>query len=114
MHVFYERYLSLCAKNKLSPSAAATKAGFTKGIVSRWKKKYDNGEDVRPERDVLDKICKFFNCSEAWLLGLENDKKPADQEASGLQKLGYDNLSPENKAVVDGLIASLLRSQSGV
>ena len=55
--MFYERYLSLCEKLSLSPSAAATKAGFNRGTVSVWKKKDEAGSDVRPEKEVIEKIC---------------------------------------------------------
>ena len=73
--MFYERFLSLCEKNRITPSAAATRAGFNRGTVSVWKKKYVAGLDVRPEKDVLEKICAFFNCSETWLLGIEEHEK---------------------------------------
>lgn len=75
--MFYERFLALCEQKGISPSAAATQAGFNRGTVSVWKKKYTAGVDVRPDKDVLDKICKFFNCTETWLLGIdEQEKKP--------------------------------------
>ena len=73
--MFYERYLTLCQNKRLSPSAAATQAGFNRGTVSVWKKKYEGGHDVRPEKDVIEKICAFFGCSEMWLLGIEENKK---------------------------------------
>ena len=81
--MFYERFLALCEKKRISPSAAAVQAGFNKGTVSVWKKRYTEGFDVRPEKDVLEKICKFFNCSETWLLGIEEDeKKPTPANGS--------------------------------
>lgn len=78
--MFYERYLSLCEKSRLSPSAAATNAGFNRGTVSVWKKKYEAGQDVRPERDVIEKICSFFGCSETWLLGIDEQKETPTPE----------------------------------
>ena len=87
--MFYERFLTLCGKNKIAPSTAATKAGFNKGTVSVWKKKYEAGLDVRPERDVIEKICAYFNCTESWLLGIEEqEKKPTP---SGSER-DYSNL----------------------
>lgn len=73
--MFYERYLILCRNSRISPSGAATQAGFNRGTVSVWKKKYERGIDVRPEPDVIDKICRFFNCSETWLLGIDAEEK---------------------------------------
>lgn len=74
--MFYERYVLLCTKEKLSPSAAAVKAGFNKGTVSVWKKKYEVGQDVVPEQEIIDKICAFFGCSESWLRGIEKAPTP--------------------------------------
>ena len=78
--MFYERYLALCQNKRLSPSAAATQAGFNRGTVSVWKKKYEGGHDVRPEKDVIEKICSFFGCSEMWLLGIEAKKETPTPE----------------------------------
>jgi transcriptional regulator with XRE-family HTH domain len=81
--MFYERFLTLCERKRISPSAAATQAGFNKGTVSVWKKKHAEGVDVRPEKDIAEKICSFFNCSETWLLGIdEQEKKPTSEIGS--------------------------------
>ena len=68
--LFYERYIKLCQDANIAPSAAATQAGFNRGTVSIWKKKYESGQDVVPDQDVIDKICVFFGCSEQWLRGI--------------------------------------------
>lgn len=78
--MFYERYLQLCEKNRLAPSTAATRAGFNRGTVSVWKKKFEKGQDVRPEPDVIAKICAYFKCSESWLLGIEGQEKTPTPE----------------------------------
>ena len=81
--MFYERFLTLCEGKKIAPSAAATQAGFNKGTVSVWKKKYTAGVDVRPEKDVVEKICNFFGCNETWLLGIDgHEKKPTLENES--------------------------------
>lgn len=59
--MFYERYILLCNRKDLSPSAAATKAGFNRGTVSVWKKKYEIGQDVVPEQNIIDRICAFLD-----------------------------------------------------
>ncbi len=78
--MFYERYISLCAARKIAPSAAATKAGFNRGTVSVWKKKYEAGLDVSPEQDIINKICAYFGCTEQWLRGIAETKKAPTQE----------------------------------
>lgn len=70
--MFYPKYTSLCKEKGLTPSGGAVAAGFSKGTVSTWKKKFDEGIDVRPEKDVLEKICTFFECTESWLLDIES------------------------------------------
>lgn len=85
--MFYERYVSLCTREKISPSTAAVKAGFNKGTVSVWKKKYEAGQDVVPEQEIIDKICAFFGCSESWLRGIE---KAPPQE--GERKVSDDDI----------------------
>lgn len=88
--MFYERYITLCQNKRLSPSAAATQAGFNRGTVSVWKKKFENGQDVRPEPDVINKICDFFGCSEMWLLGIE-DKKETPTPDNGSER-SYEDI----------------------
>jgi transcriptional regulator with XRE-family HTH domain len=106
--MFYERFLILCERRNISPSAAATQAGFNKGTVSVWKKKYTAGSDVRPERDVMEKICAFFGCSEAWLLGLEEDeKKPAPN--GGSERNDIDDLIERIKRADDQTIELIRR-----
>ena len=81
--MFYERYMELCKKSKLSPSVVASQAGFHKATVSIWKKKYEAGIDVRPGKDIVEKICAFFDCSESWLLGFEVNKKMPTSDDGG-------------------------------
>ena len=90
--MFYERYISLCEEKRVSPSAAATQAGFNKGTVSSWKKKHAEGVDVRPERDVIEKICNFFGCSESWLLGIEEQEKMPTLISEGEQDYSDSDL----------------------
>lgn len=79
--MFYERYVLLCHQKKLSPSTAAVRAGFNKGTVSVWKKKCEAGQDVVPAQDVIDKICDFFGCSEAWIRGIEKAPTPEGERS---------------------------------
>ncbi|MEA4955742.1 MAG: helix-turn-helix transcriptional regulator [Pseudoflavonifractor sp.] len=81
--MFYERYLKLCAEKGISPSSAAINAGFNKGTVSVWKKKYESGTDVVPEQDVINKICAYFKCSEQWVRGIRQKETPTPVSESG-------------------------------
>ena len=83
--MFYERYVFLCEGRGLTPSAGATKAGFNRGTVSVWKKKYEAKQDVVPEQNIIDKICAFFGCSESWLRGIEKDVYKRQDEILNFQ-----------------------------
>lgn len=74
--MFYERYLGLCKKKNVSPSKAAVECRFNKGSVSVWKKKYENGEDVKPTLEILMKISNYFDVSVDYLLGKEPTARP--------------------------------------
>ena len=51
---------------------------------------------------------------EVWsaLTGDGEEEKPHDQKAEGLRDAGYYELNPANRAMIDSLIDSLLKSQS--
>lgn len=97
--MFYTKYIELCRKFHMTPSYAATKAGFSKGTVSVWRKKYDSGIDVRPEKDVLEKICAFFGCSESWLLDIE--EAPSGEGCSPAMQRIMDSLAGMSEEQLD-------------
>lgn len=116
--MFYERYLQLCREANIAPSAAATKAGFNRGTVSVWKKKYEVGQDVSPDREIINKICAFFGCAESWIRGISEPKeKAADPKAGGDDESmediipGYDSLTKANKDRLRDYAALLLAAQ---
>ena len=110
--MFYERYVSLCTREQLSPSAAAGKAGFNKGTVSVWKKKYEAGQDVVPEQEVIDKICAFFGCSESWLRGIEKAPTPEGERPKSklrsIARLEDSQITPEQDEQIADYIDFLL------
>lgn len=67
--MFYNRFVELCQKNRLSPSQAATLMGFSRSSVSMWKR---NG--YTPRYEILLKIANFFNVSVDYLLGDEDSE----------------------------------------
>ena len=121
---FYESYISLCNHAGKSPSAVALEIGLTKPTITRWK----NGST--PTDATMRRVADYFGVPvESIKYGLsvqelaviksledgafEENKKPADQKADGLRGAGYYDLTPENRAMIDALIDSLLKSQSG-
>lgn len=100
--MFYERFLHLCEDKKIAPSAAATQAGFNRGTVSVWKKKYEAGQDVNPDQEIIDKICAFFGCSEQWLRGI-SDREEKSPSKSGEGDHAIDYVDDELKEYLDEL-----------
>ena len=113
--MFFERYKKLCEANNLSLSAGAAKAGFNKGTVSVWKKKYENNIDVRPEPDVIQKITSYFRCDESWLLGIEKKEKPTPISESELDNELIKmlvQLTPDEAEKVAAFAAGLIAART--
>lgn len=72
--VFYDRYVILCKKKGVAPSAAAVDAGISKSLVTKWK---TNNIDV-PSADVLKKLSAYFNVPVSELLE-ETEKAPTEK-----------------------------------
>ena len=109
MSELYKRIESLCKERGSNVTEMCRQSGAPRGSLSDLKA----GKTNRLNTTTLTKIAAHFDVTVDFLLGNEETKKPADQMASGLRGLGYDELTPENKAVIDALIDTLLKSQSG-
>ena len=99
--MFYDRYVGLCDKKNVSPSKAAIDCGFNKGSVSVWKKKFENGEDVKPTPDILMKIANYFDVSIDYLLGNEEKELPPDDSDEILMFALYGG---DNKDITPGML----------
>lgn len=121
---FYDSFLRLCNSIGKSPSGVALEIGISKPTVNRWK----NGST--PTDATAQKVADYFGVSVEEMKGssptqqatmaaifatasTETQKKPADPKVDRLSKAGYEELTPENKAVIDSLIEKLLKSQAG-
>jgi len=114
LDIMLERILSLIPKKPNGDfvhgekKKFAVSIGFKSGeIVSDWIAGRSDSY-----KNYLYEISQKHNVTVDWLRGYEETKKPADQKADGLRGLGYYDLTPENRAMIDSLIDSLLRSQS--
>lgn len=108
MNDMYKRIETLCASRGINITQMCKEAGVARAPLTELKM----GRTAILSAKNADKIANFFDVSVSYLLGGEN-KKPADQKADGLRGVGYELLTPENKAVIDALIDTLLKSQSG-
>lgn len=115
MDVMLERVLSLIPKKPTGEFKHGEKKKFAVGIG------FKSGEIVSDwiagrsdsYKNYLYEISQKHDVSVDWLRGETDIKKPADQKADGLRGLGYDDLTPENQAMIASMIDALLKSQSG-
>lgn len=68
--MFWDKYVSLCVKQGLSPNAVAKELGITSGSVTSWKK------GAAPRASTLKKIADYFGVSVSYLLGVVDDPDP--------------------------------------
>lgn len=115
MDIMLERILSLIPKKPTGGFLHGEKKKFAVGIG------FKSGEIVSDwiagrsdsYKNYLYEISQKHDVSVEWLRGETDTKKPADQKADGLRGLGYDELTPENQAMIAAMIDALLKSQSG-
>lgn len=84
----------------VSPTNAASMSGINKSNVTLWKRKFEAGEDVRPGRDIVRKICAALSCEESWILEIDGEENQQDNSISmtpAKQKLldSVDGMSDE-------------------
>jgi repressor LexA len=53
--MFWEKFLDLCSKNKVSPNQVAQKIGIASGTITKWK------QGSKPRDLQLKKIANYFN-----------------------------------------------------
>ena len=105
----YERIESLCKARGVNITQMCRESGVPRGNLTELKM----GRTIALSTKTLKKISEYFETSIEALLGEEETKKPTDQKADGLRGTGYYDLTPDNQKMIDSLIESLLKSQSG-
>lgn len=78
--VFYDKYATLCKRRGISMSAAATEAGLSKSLVTKWKV---NKVEV-PSPDVLKKLSAYFGIPVSELIGEDEQKEKPTVQDDGL------------------------------
>lgn len=121
--MFYDIVNGLCKARKTTITKMSEEIGLSNAAATSWKK------GAIPKSSTLQKISEYFGVSTDYLLGkepiplndfvgylaaanTEENKKTADQKVDGLRGTGYYDLTSENRAMIDALIDSLLKSQS--
>lgn len=106
MSDMYKRIESLCKERGVNITQMCKDAGVPRGNLTELKM----GRTIALSTRTLNKLSVYFGVPIEHLLGQEM-KKPTDK-VDGLRGTGYYDLTPENRAMIDSLIDSLLRSQS--
>lgn len=94
---------------KISINRLEKEAGVTRGSIAKW-------DDHAPSYDKLKRVADYFGVTVDYLLhgdDAENAEKPStiSGELSLGMPNGYEQLTPANQAIVDRLIADLVKSQ---
>lgn len=63
--MFYNNFVDLCNKKKMSPSAVAEDMGYQRSVITRW------ASGTNPRQATLQRIAEYFGITVAELLGEE-------------------------------------------
>lgn len=118
----HANFIRLCTEAGKTPTKVAEEAGVSKSLISRWKS--GGGLTDRTALKLSNQLgVPVTALTEAGDLSYgfplhhgspTKQKKPADQKAGERRGMGnYDRLTPDNQKMIDSLIESLLKSQSG-
>jgi transcriptional regulator with XRE-family HTH domain len=109
--VFYDKYLELCKKKGVKPSPAATEAGISKSLVTKWK----TNKTETPSPEVLEQLSKYFHVPISELLGESEQKNNAPGEETltedeyALIQL-FRKVPPERRAFVVATIRAAINN----
>lgn len=113
MDIMLERILTLIPKKENgefvhgSLKTFAESIGLKSGnLISDWIK----GRS-KSYQSYLYEIAAKYNVSVEWLEGKTNERSPATQDETSLQKTRYQELNEENRRIIDQMIEKLVKSQ---
>lgn len=85
--MFYDNFIRLCAKENISPSAAAEEMGFYRSVVTRWGK----GGNVR--KATLERVANYFGVTVDDLIGDDSaQKEKPTAQGDGLKLDSYEDI----------------------
>lgn len=73
--MFKEKFIRLCNERKIAPTAVCKEVGLSNAAYTGW------NEDSVPRQATLLKIADYFGVTVDYLLGKEDEKKPAEEAA---------------------------------
>lgn len=73
--MFYDKFMYLCKQRGIAPSRAATDAGISRSLVTKWR----TSNIKTPSAEVLEKLSKYFCVPISELLNEEDQKESPDE-----------------------------------
>lgn len=110
--MFWDRFVMLCAERDTKPNPVASQLGISSGAVTRWK------QGSKPNSTTAYKIANYFGVSVEYLLGKDENKKPAPTEGDGLSEDArrvaeiFNQLSEAGKQAAEDYLAFLQAKES--
>lgn len=106
--MFYDKFLTLCIKKNMSPSAAAIDAGFSNAAAAGWKK------GATPRGSAVKKLADYFGVPVSYFSeeAQETEKSPMPNDIGEENILRmYRSLSTEEKGALYAYALSLKEKQ---
>ena len=121
------RVKQLRLDHKLTMEVLAEKLGVSKSTIAKW----ENGYIENMRQDNIMKLSELFNVSPTYIMGYEEEPDENDKVAAGAYQINqavnkvmsqedeqanrfisyYKQLNPEQKTIVDNLLAALVKKQ---
>lgn len=100
--MFFNNFVDLCNKKRISPSAAAEEMGFKRSVVTRW------SQGTQPRQATLQRIADYFGVTVEELTA-EKENKPAlpqENELTEMQQKAVDMILNMSDAQLKAFIAA--------
>lgn len=105
MDTIVDRIRALCQQKNTSITKIEEELGYANGTIGKWKLPNRKA----PLEKVIE-VAKRLETSTAYLMTGKTEKESPPHSGEPPK---YDQLTPENRAMIDDLIEKLLKSQSG-
>lgn len=108
--MYYENFIELCNKKGVKPGTVARMTGISTATITAWKQ-----DKYTPKQDKLQKIADYFEVSLDNLLNgnikvVDYTDDHIDEQFERFKNY-YSQLNPEQKTIVDNLLAALVKKQ---
>lgn len=101
--MFFNNFVDLCNKKRISPSAAAEEMGFKRSVVTRW------SQGTQPRQATLQRIADYFGVTVEELTAEKGNKPalPQENELDELRRKAIEELLKASDKKIEAVIALL-------